>query len=289
MSIVKNVNIIKQEFSFDFRLLHCGYETESANASPASIDRYVFNYVTDGCGKLVINKQTFNFKKGDVFIIPKQTLFYQINSTKTPYSYYYVALSGANINLLFEKANLTASSPVITSVSNTIEICTKKIYDLLKENSFYSIAQANCEFMNILCQLYKSNPQNMVSKSSNNEIHAQKILLYIEKNYANDFLISDISKALHLNRTYIPSLFKNEFGVTIKEFLTKYRLDKAAFLLTTTDDSIAKIAQNTGFNDYVNFFKAFKKIYKCSPNFYRKIYHNEHNKIFNKKNNTTQQ
>ena len=112
MNIEKDVHIVNSNFKFDFSILHCGIETETANFQPTIFDRFVFNYVLEGRGEIVINDKAFPFAKGDVFIIPEKTLFYQVNSKEDPYKYLYLAIKG-DVASVHERATLTAQNPVL--------------------------------------------------------------------------------------------------------------------------------------------------------------------------------
>jgi AraC family transcriptional regulator of adaptative response / methylphosphotriester-DNA alkyltransferase methyltransferase len=57
---------------------------------------------------------------------------------------------------------------------------------------------------------------------------------------------------------------------TPREYLEKIRLDKAAFLLATTEKSNLEICYEVGFQSPSSFYKAFRNYKKCSPSEYRK-------------------
>lgn len=268
-NLAKDVHIVKQNFSFDIKLLHSGIETETANAYPQTIDRYVFNYVTAGCGQIAIGGKTFPFGTGDVFIIPANTEFYQVNSLKTPYKYYYIALYGPDAGILFEKAQLSSKTPVLKGAGETVRQKTEQIFQLLENNSFLSVAKANVLFFEILLALYEKNAANHIPQNKNSEYYVENCLLYIEKNYSRKISVSDISKKLHVDRTHLATVFKKEYGMTLKEYLTKYRIGKVMYLLQNTDFTINKIMLAAGFSDYANFYKTFKKQVGISPRLYR--------------------
>ena len=52
-------------------------------------------------------------------------------------------------------------------------------------------------------------------------------------------------------------------------YLTRLRLERAKKILLTTDDSIAKIALQVGFQDYRAFTKVFKNEVGELPSVYR--------------------
>ena len=60
-------------------------------------------------------------------------------------------------------------------------------------------------------------------------------------------------------------MFKAEMGMTLLEYLTKYRMHMAKQLLLTTDYNHSQIAEMVGYNDVSYFSKCFKKYYHVSP------------------------
>jgi AraC-like DNA-binding protein len=59
-------------------------------------------------------------------------------------------------------------------------------------------------------------------------------------------------------------------GKSVNGFLNEYRVRHAAHLLATTNDSVALIAELSGFSRS-SFFRIFSETYGMSPSDYRKV------------------
>jgi transcriptional regulator GlxA family with amidase domain len=59
--------------------------------------------------------------------------------------------------------------------------------------------------------------------------------------------------------------FRNILKTSIYQFYNDERLKKAYFLIQQTAIPLKEISFLCGFNDYTNFFKAFKKKYHYTP------------------------
>jgi AraC-like DNA-binding protein len=58
-------------------------------------------------------------------------------------------------------------------------------------------------------------------------------------------------------------------GITLGDYISKVRIEKAEALLKDRELSISQIALEVGFPDQSYFTKVFKKIEKCTPKAFR--------------------
>ncbi len=67
-------------------------------------------------------------------------------------------------------------------------------------------------------------------------------------------------------------IFKDEYGVTLSEYVGNLRLEEAKRLLSDTDTDIIDIAYSVGFGGLSSFYRFFKNSTGLSPAVYRKEY-----------------
>jgi YesN/AraC family two-component response regulator len=85
------------------------------------------------------------------------------------------------------------------------------------------------------------------------------------------FSLSDISRELDLNPTYLSREFPKYFeNMSYGEYIRKLRVEKAKDLLVNTNYKLTQIAYLSGFSDQSHFTKIFKEIMGESPSNYRK-------------------
>lgn len=93
---------------------------------------------------------------------------------------------------------------------------------------------------------------------------------FIQNNYFHEQLsVKEISEHVHLSSSYVCTVFKNETGSTLNQYITEYRLEKAKQLLSDSQLKISDISSKTGYTDSNYFAKAFKKYVGISPSEYR--------------------
>jgi two-component system response regulator YesN len=104
--------------------------------------------------------------------------------------------------------------------------------------------------------------------NTKNMIRAAK--KYIKENYSNSELsLEMICGYLHISTTYFSTVFKREVGESYTSYLTRIRLEKAAEMLSITQEKTYIIAKEVGYDEPNYFGYVFKKKYGVSPNKYR--------------------
>lgn len=95
---------------------------------------------------------------------------------------------------------------------------------------------------------------------------------YIEKHHSERFTVSQLADALHINATYLSTIFKNEVGTTIVKYTNNLRLEKAITQICQTTDSITQIAYDNGFADVRTLNELIKNKYDLTAMEIRKHY-----------------
>ena len=98
----------------------------------------------------------------------------------------------------------------------------------------------------------------------------QMIEEYISQNYMRDGLsVKDISTHVFLSASYVCTVFKNETGRTLSQYITEYRMERAKQLLSDPRYRITDISSQVGYSDGNYFGKSFKKYTGMTPSEYR--------------------
>lgn len=93
---------------------------------------------------------------------------------------------------------------------------------------------------------------------------------YIAGHFSNEHLsVRDISNHVFLSSTYVCTIFKNETGQTLNQYITEYRVEYAKKLLKDPRYKITDISLKVGYSDGNYFGKIFKKSVGMSPSEFR--------------------
>jgi len=96
-----------------------------------------------------------------------------------------------------------------------------------------------------------------------------KIMKYLGEHYAETSL-KDIAEVFGYHPDYLSTRFKKITGVTFQEKLLSIRLERAQYLLTSTNMTIEQIAEEVGFHDKSWLTKKFCEAYGTTPGRYRR-------------------
>lgn len=98
----------------------------------------------------------------------------------------------------------------------------------------------------------------------------QPALDYLREHYAEKILISTLSSVIHVCDDRLIRLFKEVTGETPVSYLQNVRLEASLKLLSSTELSIAEIADRTGFGSAAYMTRVFQQRLNTTPGKYRK-------------------
>lgn len=91
------------------------------------------------------------------------------------------------------------------------------------------------------------------------DIFIQKVKKIIEENYSDEnFALPQLCQKLRMSRSQLFRKLKALVGTSPSEFIRKYRLEKAKFLLETTDKNVSEVSWAVGYKDVSHFSKSFQ-------------------------------
>ena len=97
------------------------------------------------------------------------------------------------------------------------------------------------------------------------------VIRYIHRHYEKpDLSIQEIAGTVHLSVGYLSSIFRKETGMTIKNYLTELRINKAQELLEKDGMKIGDVSRMVGYRSSQYFSQAFYKSVGILPTEYRR-------------------
>ncbi len=119
----------------------------------------------------------------------------------------------------------------------------------------------------------------MYKKKKEKQTISSMIKNYIDKNYASNIGLSQISTYFYMNASYLSKQFKDETGKNINKYISERRIEHAKEMIAFDPNiNLQKLPFHVGFSDYTYFHKVFKKMVGVTPKQYKDKIMYEHNK-----------
>ena len=246
-----------------------GWEQRHAGSSfgPLERDYYILHIVEKGKGILDVDGKKAPFKEGDIFLVPPHIKVAYSADEKDPCKYYWVAYSGLMANELTVKTGLTVGNNYVISPIKFSNVLQK-----IKEMNEIATNISGVEYkllghLYILFSELLNENESLLGQEKN---HVHKAIEYLQIHYQEELRINDLAKTLLLDRTYLYRLFKQQTGLSIKEYLINLRMEKAKELIANTNQSLREISLLVGYSSYLSFSNTFKDKVRMTPNSFRK-------------------
>lgn len=231
-------------------------------------------YITDGQCRFKINQAVIDTKRGSLLLIPAGSVlsFGDIYGRAFERYVCHFTADFGNYNL-FEFFRFPYM--IQYEEERQIKFIQMLFEDLVRSNDINDIPSAfkiQADIMNILACFVDKSARMQEGVRVNKEKSLHPVLLYIENHYQDDITVKELAEYAHLHPNYFIKSFKKQFGMPPIQYINRLRLTKARYALLNTNDTIQKIAVDSGFNGQSQFSKAFRQMYEVSPSEYRKTY-----------------
>lgn len=102
------------------------------------------------------------------------------------------------------------------------------------------------------------------------ELIIRQAKAYIRQNIGKAIKAKDVAAHVNLSESYFTIYFKEKTGVNFRDYLLKERIGLARRLLRSRSANISEVADQTGYQDYRSFTRAFKNEIGMTPSEYQK-------------------
>lgn len=155
-----------------------------------------------------------------------------------------------------------------------------KVYDKLDRMSDIADGfEALMQFLEILNILSRSEGTRTLATTSYAKVVIEddsrrilKVKNYINENYMYDIKLQTLADLANMSQSAFCRFFKLHTGRTLSDYIIDIRLGYATRMLLDTNNTIADISFNCGYNNQSNFNRIFKRKKGCSPSEFRENY-----------------
>jgi AraC-like DNA-binding protein len=121
-------------------------------------------------------------------------------------------------------------------------------------------------FFNRFSHFSRQSPKNA------DDLLIEKATTYLESHIREDLTRESVAKAVGISPSHFSRLIREKKGRTFTDLLNQYRIERASVLLVRSSNTLAHIANETGFCDQSYFSKVFRRYKDMSPAKYRETH-----------------
>lgn len=236
-----------------------------------NLSSYLFFIVRNGSGSLTYDGVSHNLLEGDcVFLDCRKPYAHQ--TSEDLWTLKWAHFYGPNMNAIYEKYTERGGRPCFhSSQPEVYSSLLEELYQIAASNVHVKDMRIYEKLTTLLTLLMEEswNPDNRLHSAAGKR-SLQTIKEYLDQHYPEKISLDSLSELFFINKFYLTRIFKEQFGVTINNYLLQVRITHAKQMLRFTDLSIEKIGQECGMNDANYFSRMFKKVEGISPGEYRK-------------------
>lgn len=227
---------------------------------------YTLHFVLRGKGTLLLSGKKYELQENYLFVTPPCVKVTTTPSAEDPWKYFWFGFNGNAAQQLVSLADFSLNKPVF--LTNNDKRVRKIIDDLIKDtrrkNSpcrLFALSALLEIFAVIITERKKATAAHKPDFSTDEYI--KRAVQIIEERYTDPgFKTSDISKALFISHSYLCRIFNQYTYVTPRQYLIQYRMEQARVYLEKTNESVQKICELVGFNDYLKSFNPSVSAFK---------------------------
>ncbi len=233
-----------------------------------------------------VNDESYPIKKGDVFLINKDTAhgytetndFRICNIMFNPNwfeNYHFDIKKSAGFHALFviepqltKARNFKSKLMLNPSDFNSVSDIISEMINEYDGNQIGSKTLIMSDFMKLAVLLSRAYG---VSKKliKGSVYYIASAVSYMETHFTEHIRISELSAMTHLSERHFTRIFYEAYHTTPTDYIQSLRMKHARNLLKNTSLSVSDISVQSGFYDSNYFARRFRKLYNTSPSAFR--------------------
>lgn len=158
---------------------------------------------------------------------------------------------------------IKAYDPLIKQIGLAIK---RELETSISDSRLYVESAANMLAVHLL-KHYSTRKVNLKKYSDGLQNYKLKeIKDYINDNLDRDLSLAQMSQIVQISPHYFATLFKQSMGIAPHQYVTKCRIEKAKYLLSSHKFSVIQVSYIVGFKSQSHFAKVFRKYVGVNPN-----------------------
>ncbi|MDD6356331.1 MAG: AraC family transcriptional regulator [Oscillospiraceae bacterium] len=228
----------------------------------------LITHIIDGTFTYVKEGKHITARKGDTVIL----------DCYKPHEYYsdthlesiWIHIAGSNSTEIFNEIENTEGNLIKCKDVQHLRKLLFRVFDSMKGETPTTELNYSLDIYKIFTELL--NPQSSKTKGEiSYEDSVHKVKEYILENLNESITVKSLAELVSMSSSHFSRIFKQQTGFSPYDYILISRLNRAKYLLQTTNMTIASIAYEVGFNSESNFIYFFTENEGISPGKFRKL------------------
>lgn len=234
-----------------------------------NLSSYLFFMVESGSGSVVYDKVTYEIGPVDcVFIDCK--IPYSHSTDTDLWTLKWCHFFGPGMANIYAKYKERGGEPVFHPADLTMfKRIWQRLYAIAESSDYIRDMKIN-EELNALLTLVMQESWNPERRCEGRKRQSCiMVKTYLDEHYAQKITLDGLASKFYMDKYYLTKCFKEEYGVTISQYLLQTRITKAKQMLRFSDEKLGVIGLVCGIGEAAYFSRMFKRVEGMSPSEYR--------------------
>ena len=240
---------------------------------------YELTYILKGTGYRVVGNSHAHFSEGDLVLL----------GSNLPHTWCGKLDDGAPSEALVIQFSKELIEPFLKlnegqSIHKLLELSKRGLCfesDQLLADQLYTITNTSgleriLSLLSILNQLSIGKSRPLTTENYHGimtkqfETRVNKVCAHLQNHFHEAITLKQVADLVFMSESNFCKFFKKATGTTFSDYLNDLRINEACHLLLSTEDTIGKIAQDSGFESLSYFNRVFLKKKQLTPSVFRK-------------------
>lgn len=225
-----------------------------------NLDSFLFLIVLSGEGSVNYRGTTYPMAFGNCALIDCKQKYYHISSKDKPWELMWVHFNGSRAASLYEQfIRINPNGVFRSSNVHNYKRPLEEMFRLHTVHDNMTEIMSNKYITDIITQCCLDSQYEEIESDNSIKVKLSDIKDYLNENYTHKILLEDLSEEFYVSKYHLSREFKNEYDITIGNYLLNLRIGRAKELLRFTAMPIEEIAAECGISDTSYFTKVFRK------------------------------
>lgn len=281
------LNYMKRYLQYEPFNIYC-FEAEEWQHPVHKHNHFEIIFVRSGRGCHTINKNTFQYTAGDVFLLgPEDSHFFNIKeSTSFCFIRFMEVFIREDAQKKFSSWHQTIefllnapyqSCGSIVKADSEKEILHHLLMVLLQEYEHRKDSSFEIIMNSVMKAILSVLARNIINQTRSDELSPkvshpiEELMVFIRQNIFSpeNLRVEFLAERFNYSPNYLSIFFRKHTGESLQQYILKYKLKQVENRLQYSSMSVSQISHEFGFSDESHLNKTFRKYYGIPPGAYR--------------------